>query len=65
MDKYLELKKEPRQIFLKKLGEAKYLPDELFVRLKKFKNQFGYVKDKNYSSATAFDKLKHKIGPAP
>jgi len=48
LDKFIAAKKEPKLIFLKRLGENKNTPDELYIRLLKFENRFGYVKDKNY-----------------
>ncbi|EGR33964.1 pentatricopeptide repeat domain protein [Ichthyophthirius multifiliis] len=61
LDKFQEIKKEPRQVFLKKLGQAKYLPDELYIKLKKFKTQFGFVQNKNYKKVDLFKKLRGKI----
>jgi len=49
IDKFIAVKKEPKLIFLKRLGENKNTPDELYIRLLKFENRFEYVKDKNYN----------------
>ena len=43
LNKFHEKEKEPRAYYLKKLGELKDHPDSLYVALKKFKNQFGYI----------------------
>lgn len=48
LDKFLAAKKEPKMVFLKKLGENKSIPDEIFIRLSKFQNKFGYIKDKDF-----------------
>ncbi|EAR87412.2 PPR domain protein (macronuclear) [Tetrahymena thermophila SB210] len=56
LDQLLEMKKEPKIVYLKKLGENKNTPDVLFVRLKKFKNQFGYVKDKDFQPIKPLNK---------
>lgn len=37
------MKREPKLIYLKKLGESDYLPDKLYVELQEFKNKFGKV----------------------
>jgi len=41
------MKREPKTVYLKRLGEASYVPDELFLELAKFNSKFGimYKKD--------------------
>ena len=43
------MKREPKLNFLKILGENKNLPIKIKLELKKFKTQFGYVKDRFYN----------------
>lgn len=50
------MKKEPRLVFLKRLGENKNTPDVLFIKLSKFKNKFGYVLDKNFKPVKPLNK---------
>lgn len=37
LDRFLEIKREPKPIYLKRLGEAEYLPDPIYKKLKMFK----------------------------
>lgn len=48
LKKLLAAKKEPRTVYLKRLGENKNTPDQIFVLLAKFPQKYGYVADQNY-----------------
>lgn len=43
--KFHEMKREPKPVYLKRLGEADYLPPAILAELMLFKTKFGKVID--------------------
>ncbi|KRX00511.1 hypothetical protein PPERSA_06154 [Pseudocohnilembus persalinus] len=46
LQKFQKIKREPKIIYLKRLGEADYLPDPIFNELQKFSKKFGQANKK-------------------
>lgn len=58
--KLKEIKREPKTIYLKRLGESDFLPDSIYYELQGFSLKFGKAND-DYKRPTNLSRIKGDI----